>query len=265
MPRLSAPDHHIRASRQLAGDVSPADFSEALARGLRVLEAFDAASTRLSLADLSRHLDLPRATVRRAVLTLEALGFVESQGRTFAPTPQVLRLASSYLTANAISAVLQPACEELAHQLGVNCSAAVLDGSDAVMIARATPQQLVPIGAGIGFRIPAAPSALGRALLAAQTSDRADEVIDAYTDDRTERRRLKRDMRQVRGKGWAYVANEAEPGYQSVAVPVARWDGTVVAALNIGESSSGRSAGWMTGEGLGQLLRTANGLRQLLV
>lgn len=265
MPRLSAPDEHARANRQLPGDVSPADFSEALARGLRVLEAFDAVSTRLSLADLSRRLDLPRATVRRAVLTLEALGFVESQGRTFAPTPQVLRLATGYLSANGISTVLQPACEEMAHQLKVNCSAAVLAGSDAVMIARATPQQLVPIGAGIGFRIPAVPSALGRALLAVEHPDRVDEVIGAYTDEPREQRRLKRDMSLVRKQGWAYVANEAEPGYQSVAVPVERWDGTVVAALNIGGSSSGRPASWMTGEGLERLLATAQRLRRLLV
>lgn len=265
MPRLSAPDHHARVRRQLPGDVSPADFSEALARGLRVLEAFDAVSMRLSLADLSRRLDLPRATVRRAVLTLEALGFLESQGRTFAPTPQVLRLATGYLSANALSAVLQPACEELGRQLRVNCSAAVLDGTDAVMIARATPQQLVPIGAGIGFRVPAVLSALGRVLLGVQQPDRADEIVDAYTDDPKEQRRLKRDLNQVREQGWAYVADEAEPGYQSVAVPVERWDGTIVAALNIGGSSSGRSASWMTGDGLDQLLLAAGRLRPLLV
>ena len=38
----------------------------------------------------------------------------------------------------------------------------------------------------------------------------------------------------VHKAGFAYVDQEAEHGFRSVAVPLRRFDGTVVAALNIG-------------------------------
>ncbi|MGY1812568.1 IclR family transcriptional regulator domain-containing protein [Blastococcus sp. SYSU D00820] len=269
MPRLTPPAAASRAARQLDGAAAPADFSEALARGLAVLQAFgdeppgDAAQ--LSLADLARRLDLPRATVRRAVLTLQHLGFLTAHGRTYALTPEVLRLASAYLGSNLLSRVVQPACDEVADRLGAPCAVAVLDGADAVMVARALPRQLMPVGAGIGYRVPAAWSALGRVLLAARPVEEVDAVLSAGGADAATRRVLADRLAEVRDRGWAHVVDEAEPGHQSVAVALRRWDGEVVAAMNVGSSTQARTAAWMTGEALDCLTERAAALRALLV
>ena len=235
MSKLRAED----AGRRAAAGLGP-DYSEALARGLQVMAVFDAAHQSLTLSEVAQAVGLPRATARRALLTLVALGFVALDGRQFRLTPRVLRLASAYLTSNGVSTLLQPACDRIARKAGVSCTAAVLENGEVVMIARALPQQLVPIGAGIGYRLPAYCSALGRVLLAHLPAEsmaaylNATTLVAATARTTTDRAALEAEIARVRVNGFSYVDQEAEQGFRSVAVPVCRFDGRVVAALNIG-------------------------------
>src|SRR5258708_20210560 len=87
MSRLRPQDAEKRAQR-----ANSADFSEALARGLRVIGAFDTQHRQLTLSDIARAIDLPRATVRRALATMADLGYLESQGRLFRLPPRFLTL-----------------------------------------------------------------------------------------------------------------------------------------------------------------------------
>ena len=59
------------------------DFIESLDRGLRVLEVFGGGRQPMTLSDLARAADLPRATARRILFTLERAGFVASDGKLF--------------------------------------------------------------------------------------------------------------------------------------------------------------------------------------
>src|SRR5256885_15996256 len=82
MSRLRPQDAEARARRAIG-----ADFSEALARGLGVITAFDEQRRQMTLSDVARAVDLPRATVRRSRATLVSLGYVEAAGRLFRPRP----------------------------------------------------------------------------------------------------------------------------------------------------------------------------------
>lgn len=236
--KLVERDEKRRAQRKITG-VNSSDYSEALERGLAVLRAFDAQHVRMTQADLARKIDLPRATVRRSLMTLVHLGFLIVDGRTYQLTPKVLTLASAYLTTNPVSRVLQPVCEELCSEFGASCTVAVLDGTDAVMIARALPHETLSLGTGIGFRVPASHSALGRVLLSALEDDRRRAVIavqpgDFTADTVTAPEQIEAAVAHVQEAGYAYVANEVEIGFHSVAVPLRRWDRRAIAALNLG-------------------------------
>ena len=227
MGRLDSEHAEARQRRELGDSANPGDFSEALARGLAVLSAFGADRHRLTQAELARELGLSRATVRRAVLTLEHLGYLKAEGRSYELTPRVLGLAERYLTSNTVSTILQPACDRVCAEFKASCSVAILDGADAVMIARAVPQPL--FSSGIGYRVPARSSALGKVLLAhldGATGTTGTTGTTGEVDDGT--------LRQVRDDGYCYVANDVETGFHSIAVPIRRWDGRVVAALNVG-------------------------------
>ncbi|GBQ60370.1 hypothetical protein AA0498_2855 [Acidomonas methanolica] len=45
--------------------------------------------------------------MRRALITLEQLGYMRSEGRLFTLTPDILRIARACLTCNAISDIIQ--------------------------------------------------------------------------------------------------------------------------------------------------------------
>jgi IclR family transcriptional regulator, pca regulon regulatory protein len=271
MGRLNAQDAAARAARTLPPGVEPGDFSEALARGLRVLQAFDASHRRMTIADVARAVDLPRATVRRTVTTLVHLGYLTQDGRLHELTPRVLRLATAYLSSNTGSAVLQPLCERLCAAVGESVSVAVLDGDDAVMIARAVPNQLINVGFGVGYRVPALHSALGRVLLAALDDDAFEAFLAAARPTAvtprsvTDKDALRRLVHQVRDDGFAYVDREAESGFQSVAVPLHRWDGVTVAALNIGAGTDRVEKATMLGPMLTSLREAVEDLRGQLL
>lgn len=109
---------------------------------------------------------------------------------------------------------------------------AVLDADTVVMIARAAPNQLLAAGVGVGHRLPALRTSLGRVLLAG--------LDDAALEDRlaaaapSDKRRLRAAVRVARDDGYAFADGEVTPGFRSVAVPLHRWDGRVIAAINIG-------------------------------
>jgi IclR family pca regulon transcriptional regulator len=242
---------------------------EGLRRGLAVILAFDAAHRAMTLADLARRLGQPRATVRRALLTLMELGFVEAEGRLFRLTPGVLRLAGSYLGASGAATLLQPACDRLSAELGVACSAAVLDGAEAVMVAYATPR--FQHGGGAGLRLPAFCSAVGRVLLAGLSPEAEAAFLEALepvpVTPRTvlDKGELRARLARVRAEGHALADGEAELGFRSIAVPLRRLDGRVVAALNCGCAAAQASPEAMRAHFLPRLRAEAESLSGLLL
>src|SRR5579871_1621737 len=152
------------------------DFVTALARGLAVIRAFGTQPKRMSLAEIARQVNLPRATVRRSLITLETLGYVESDGKTFMLTPQVLSLGHSYLASMPVTRAVQPRLERMSAQFNEVSSAGILDHDDTVFLARVPVRRVSRERMPTGGRMPAYCTSLGRVLLAAQP----DAMIDEY-------------------------------------------------------------------------------------
>jgi IclR family pca regulon transcriptional regulator len=235
MAKLGADDALARASNTLGRD-----FSEALARGLAVISAFGPDSRALTLSDVARKLNLPRATARRALLTLAHLGYAEEDGRLFRLTPKILGLASAYLGSSLAATVLQPACEQLAARHAETFSVAALDGTDAVMVAYASPRRLYGEAAGVGLRMPAYCTAVGRVLLAglppAERAAVLDRIVPQAITPRTvvDKAALARLIDDAAGQGFALAEEEAELGFRSLATPIRGRAGQVRYALNAG-------------------------------
>jgi len=271
MTRLNPRDARARADRLASGEVTAAEFSEALSRGLRILTAFDQRRQRMTLAEVAAAVSLPRATARRALMTLVHLGYVSVEDRVYQLTPHVLELATAYLLANPLSVIVQPACERICAQAGASCTVAVLDGADAVMIARAVPKNPLYLGTGVGYRVPALHSALGRVLLACLGDEQREaflgsvEPVQVTPQTVTGKAELRTLIEKVRSDGFAYVDREAESGFHSVAVPLQRWDGRAVAAINIGAHVDRVSRATMLGPMLATLRAASAGLRRQLI
>lgn len=215
-------------------------FVEALARGLSVIRCFDEAHERLTISEVARLTGLSRATARRSLLTLHALGYIATDGKLFWLTPKILSLGHAYLSSTPLPRLLQPVLEEVSAQLHESCSASILDGEEIVYIARSATRRVISVGLGVGSRLPAYCTSMGRVLLAA-LEPKALEAYLARTPlhpltprTLTDPARLRLELERVRQQGYALVDQELELGLRSVAVPVRNARGRVLAAMNVG-------------------------------
>jgi len=266
MTKLRDSDAQARAANPLGGD-----FSEALARGIEIISAFGPEARAMTLSDVARKVGLPRATVRRSLLTLVQLGYAEEDKRLFTLTPRVLQLANAYLGASVANSILQPCCESLSAEYGVTFSVAVPDGEDAVMIAYASPRRMYMDTSGVGLRLPLFCTAVGRVLLSGRGDDERETFLErlqprAITPRTiTSKPSLRRIIDQVEQDGFAIAEEEAELGFRSLAVPLRRAGGQITYALNVGLPVERSSAEMMRATYLPRLLDEAETLRKQLI
>ncbi|MFI1732145.1 IclR family transcriptional regulator C-terminal domain-containing protein [Streptomyces acidicola] len=204
------------------------EFVESLARGLTVITSFGEGRAELTLSDVAQATGLARATARRALITLEHLGYVESYGRAFRLTPRVLGLGFPPLSMLPLSEIAAPHLTALSARLHDSSSLAVLVGDEVQFIARAATARILSANVTVGTRLPAYATSPGRVMLA--------DLPSPPTGDRTAV------LDRVRRDGYALVDSELEEGLRSMAVPVREHGGRVVAAVNVAMHSSRRTA-----------------------
>ena len=227
-----------RAPKDGATPAASDQYVQSLARGLAVIRAFDTEHADMTLTEVAARTDLTRATARRFLHTLVELGYVRTDGKTFALTAQVLQLGYAYLSGLSLPQLAQPHLEELSLKLGESTSAAVLDGTDIAYIARVTTRRIMTIGITVGTRFPAYATSMGRVLLAGLPPEQLKEYLAAAEIKPLTPRAigtvkdLLAVLDKVRAQGWCLLDQELELGLMSVAAPV--YHGTkVVAAVNV--------------------------------
>ncbi|MFE0148851.1 IclR family transcriptional regulator C-terminal domain-containing protein [Nonomuraea sp. NPDC059007] len=217
-----------------------AAYLQSLARGLGVLVALGAAPGGLTLAEAAQVTGLARATVRRAVQTMERFGYVSARRARFVPLPRVLELGYAHLSALTLAEVVQPHLAALAERVRESASVAVLSGDDVVYVARVPTASIMSVDITLGTRFPAHATSMGRVLLAAEPAARlaALELKPLTCRTVTDPKLLAEAVRQAGGDGYALVDQELEDGVRSIAVPLRDGDGNVVAAVNVATHAS---------------------------
>ncbi len=258
-----------------ADPASPAirkrDQITALARGLAVIRAFAGHNEQMTLAEIAKVVGLARATVRRCLLTLAALGYVEIRGKFFRLSPQVLTLAHAYLASSLLPRVAQPALEKMSEQLGESCSVSVLHGDQVIYVARSTRRRLASLHRDVGTRLPAYCSSMGRVLLAALPEPELDALLKRMNLPPltrftvTQKGELRQALAEVRRRDYSLVDQELELDLRAIAVPVRDAAGRVIAALHVSTQASRRSRKEMVERFLPVMRKVVAELRPLLL
>jgi len=228
-------------SAQIDAHGGDPNFMTSLARGLAVIQAFSQRQRELTVSQISVKTGFSRAAVRRCLYTLGKLGFAASDdSRHFYLRPRVLALGHSYISSMPLAAMAQPILENVSHILHESCSIATLDRTEIIYIARANVTRIMSIDLGVGSRLPAFCTSMGRVLMAELSAEKLDDFLARVEFKRyTERtlvnaEKLRQVLRLVQRNGYCIVDQELESGLRSLAVPIRDSAGRVVAALNVG-------------------------------
>lgn len=237
----------MEGSRAIMGPpTSSGEFVQSLDRGLAIIRAFGRDKPEQSVGDVAAATGLGRATARRLLHTLEALGYVRGNGSTFVLTPQILALGYSDLSSHTLAKIAEPHLEALAMRTNESCSIAIIDGTDVVYVARASRKRIMSVSVSVGTRFPAWVTALGRVLMAAAADAWVEQYLAStpltrYTENTViDTSRLHDLVKATRAQGYCVVDRELEPLVRSLAVPVRDGGGEVVAAVNISSNAAAR-------------------------
>jgi len=265
LPRMNEADAAATLSPK-PGD----SYVQSFARGLSVIRAFNAQAPRQTLTEVARRCGLTRAGARRILLTLETLGYVKSDGRLFALTPKILDLGFAYLSSQPLWQFAEPVMQQLAAELNESCSAAVLEGQDIVYVLRVPARKIMSINLGVGSRLPAWCTSMGRVLLAGLSEDELEaqlagvEIRPLAARTVANHEDLRRRIQQVRAQGWCLVNQELEDGLVALAAPIVDRKGQTIAALNVGSQVMRRTPELLLEQTLPRLLDAAQSISRLL-
>ncbi|MFC7704300.1 IclR family transcriptional regulator C-terminal domain-containing protein [Plastorhodobacter daqingensis] len=246
------------------------DIMSGLVKGLAVIETFSAAQPRQSIAQVAAASGLDRATARRCLLTLAHQGYADYDGKFFTLTPRVLRLGTACLSTMPLPQIVQPELDRLSDRIGQSSSVSILDGDEIVYVARAAQRKVMSIALGVGSRLPAYCTSMGRVMLAALPEAEASARLGpgplpgrtgrTLTDPAT----ILAELARVRAQGYAVIDQEIELGLRSIAVPLRDAAGRVVAGLNIGAAAAQAEPDTLVSDYLPALQEVAARLRPLL-
>ncbi|GAA1717571.1 IclR family transcriptional regulator [Isoptericola hypogeus] len=212
----------------------PADAASPLGSVDKALLALDAlaraGASGVSLAAIAVEVGANKSTLHRTLAALRHRGYAEQdEAGTYRLGPAAVALGTAYLAEDNLPALLRPALEALRDEVDELVHLGVRAGSEVVYLDKVEPQRPLRVWSAVGRRIPAATTALGRALLAAGPDD--DATLDRLAADGAASR-LRAAVRDARAQGYADETEENEPGIACVAVAILR-AGRPVGAVSI--------------------------------
>lgn len=191
--------------------------------------------------DVSRALDIPKSSVTVLLRDMVSMGFLEvneASGR-YRIGAMALTLGHAYLKNLNLVQIAQPVVTELFLQTGEFVALAIPKGRDCVIVCAESPHGPLAHSLQIGERTAMLPSASGKSILAYRESDAIDAFLDAeplqlYTEHTVvDKRRIRKELAEVRATGLAYSHGEAIAGITAIASPVFNMQGASIASISI--------------------------------
>ncbi len=220
-------------------------FVGALAKGLKVLRAFDDTASELSLSELATRCGLDKSATQRLANTLHLEGMLDKdpETRRFRPSHAWLEMAYAYSWSNPLISQAQPRLIDLSLKLGETINLAEQSGNHIIYVSRLPCRRTNFAASLVGRRIPALHTSAGRAMLATRSkSERAQAVAEwplhAYTPHTTTDRAALLDAIELSAQqGYAVAREQMFQNEVGIAAPIYNSDGRAYAAVQCSVSA----------------------------
>ena len=250
------------------------DFIAGISKGMAILDCFGSERHRLNISIAAEKTGMTRAAARRHLLTLEYLGYLEFDGHYYYLAPKILKFSGAYLSGSQLPKICQPLLNLLTTQTSLIYSVMVLDGYEAITIARSAAHQQTdrvnPYGLHLGNRLPAHATSAGKILISYLDLEEQKKWLEKYPLKRltkfscTDNTIFLKILEEIKEQDWCYSSEEHELGVHALAVPIHGPKGNVIAALNIVSPTVKTTKEYLVQQIMPLLLETARELRNVI-
>lgn len=210
------------------------DSVRAVERALDILRAFTANDYELTAADLGRRVKLSRPTLYRLLYTLQNQGFITAEGdpQRFRLGPEVARLAHIWQASLDIARTAQPVLQKVWERTRETVALFVPQNEQRLCVAELPCLQPLNFRRGVGYTETILRGASGRAILAYM--DTSDDELDAMAAaHKMDARAIRKQLDQVRERGYAESEDELLQGAIAVASPYFDGSGKIAGSIAI--------------------------------
>ena len=214
----------------------PAAGTQTLLRGLDLLEAV--VSGPVSLAELSKTLNLNRSTVHRLASALVDRGYLKLTPREgYTLSAKLLELGFAARQQINLPRVARPHLERLAELTGDTVHLGILDGNKALYLDKLPGRRRIEISSRVGERHPLCVTGLGKALLLDRTQDEWRSLFHAErgmgAQSASAFHTWLEGMQRYQAGGYSFDLEENEDRIRCVGAPLRDETGKIVAAISV--------------------------------
>jgi IclR family acetate operon transcriptional repressor len=233
----------VRASKAKVGPASAVTAgvgTEAADRVADVLMLFARGPASAGVSEIARELGLSKAVVHRILQSLVSRSFVAVNPgtREYRLGPAALALGARALRDVDLRRAARPVLRRLRDDTNETTTLSELVDDGRVYLDQIESRQEVKMTVELGRPHPLHAGASSRVILAFLPRERVARIVDgglpALTSDTiTSTHALRRELAEVRRRGYATSHNERQPGAASVAAPVFNVESEVVGSLSV--------------------------------
>jgi len=217
-----------------------AGHTQALSRGLGVLEALAATDAGATLTTLAAQLKLPAPTAHRLLATLESSGYVQAGPKgEWRIGVRAFRVGSAFLAHRNLAVQAFPYLKDLMDRSGETANLAVIESGEAVFVEQVQCRELMRMSAKLGARAPMHASGVGKAMLAAMDARGVAgslgkrELVRHTPRTIVSYDALAAELTETRARGYAIDDEEHALGLRCVAATVLDENGEPWAAVSL--------------------------------
>ena len=214
-----------------------------LVNGLKILLLYNTTKTLLTVSEISKTLGYSKSKTYRLVSTLTNYNFLQKKPGTkqYALGLNVLRVGLIGQQNFELPAIARPLMEELSHLAKETVFLSAINGTKRMLLEKVESDEPIRYSVlAVGELRPLTIGVSGKLLLAYLPENDWDRIIKneglkRYTPYTiTDANQLKKQLKEIREKGYAYSDREEIADVRGVAAPIRNNSGKVVAVLSIG-------------------------------
>ena len=210
-------------------------------RLVEILDYFSQGYTTVSLAELSTHLNLPKSTLHRFLVSLESHGILrrETNDKKWRLGYHLIAWGSAAAESTTLREIAHPYMSELAAVSGEMAILTIYHHHQVICIDLRETSHPIRLKMEVGTQRAAHAGASSKILVAYLSEEEVMTIVEEKglpwlcTNTITDVNEFKAELARIRERGYADSIEETDPGAWGVATPIRDWKGQVVGAIGL--------------------------------